>query len=88
VIGQNVLGVANVEEVEAGVDRDGGGDPSVVRLRPLPNHKLLEKFFVNSRESLLQINNKETSVQLSSLTRVRMALLAPLCRLANTFECP
>ncbi len=45
-IGQNVLGVANVEEVEAGVDGDGGGDPSVVRLRPLPNHKLLDNFLL------------------------------------------
>ncbi len=42
-IGQNLLGVVNVEEVEAGVDGDGGGDPSVVRLRPLPYNKLLEK---------------------------------------------
>jgi len=42
VIGEDLIGVADMEEVEAGVDGDGGGYPGVVRLRTFPYHQLLK----------------------------------------------
>ena len=41
-VGEELLRVGDGEEVEPGVDGDGGGHPGIVRLRTLPYHQLLK----------------------------------------------